>query len=137
VGVDLGRGEVLVAEQLLDHAQVGTAVQEVGRERVAQGVWRHAHGQAGRAEQAIEAVAQTTHPERRPVVVEEDGARDRIRSVRIRRDAGPSEPALGDEHRPTIHQVRLQGGCGRRAEQADALLAALAQDPDLAPAQVQ
>ena len=47
VGVDLGRREVLVAEQLLDDAQVRAAVEQVRRERVAQRVRRDADA-AGR-----------------------------------------------------------------------------------------
>src|SRR2546421_3347505 len=38
VGVELGRGQVGVSEHLLDAAQVGPALEEVGRERVAQEV---------------------------------------------------------------------------------------------------
>src|SRR5690606_1490975 len=38
VGVDLGGGDVLVAEQLLDGAQVVAVLEQVGGERVAQGV---------------------------------------------------------------------------------------------------
>ena len=38
VAVDLGRRERAVPEQLLDHAEVGTALQQVGRERVPQPV---------------------------------------------------------------------------------------------------
>ena len=55
VRVDLGRREVLVAQQLLDDTQVGATVEQVRRERVAQRVGRHAEragrprGTAGRA----------------------------------------------------------------------------------------
>ena len=38
VDVDLGRGDALVAQHLLDGAQVGTALEQVGGETVAQGV---------------------------------------------------------------------------------------------------
>ena len=64
VGVDLGRGQVLVAEQLLDDAQVRPAVEQVRRERVAQGVRRDAGRQAGRPDQAVEPVAQAAHADR-------------------------------------------------------------------------
>ena len=40
VGVDLGGGEVGVAEHLLHRAQVGAALEQVGREAVAQRVGR-------------------------------------------------------------------------------------------------
>src|SRR6478672_4642717 len=36
--VQLGRGDTRMTEQLLDDAQVGPAFQEMGRERMAQGV---------------------------------------------------------------------------------------------------
>ena len=65
VRVDLGRREVLVAEQLLDDAQVRAAVEQVRREGVPQRVGRDALGQAGAAAQAVEPVAQTTDAERR------------------------------------------------------------------------
>ena len=38
VGVDLGRGQAAVAEQLLDAPEVGAAVEEVGGEAVPEGV---------------------------------------------------------------------------------------------------
>src|SRR5215468_10017771 len=40
VGVDLGRGDVRVAEHLLDAAEVGSVIQEMGCEGVAQDVRR-------------------------------------------------------------------------------------------------
>src|SRR5256885_16685249 len=46
VRIDLGRREALVAEQLLDDAQVRAALEEVRRERVAEGGWRDAGGGA-------------------------------------------------------------------------------------------
>ena len=39
MGIDLCRTEGLVPEQFLYGAEVGTVVQEVGCERVSQGVW--------------------------------------------------------------------------------------------------
>ena len=58
VGVDLGRRQALVAEQLLDDPQVRAAVEEVGREAVAQRVGRDALGQAGAPAQPLEPEAQ-------------------------------------------------------------------------------
>ena len=40
MGVDLGRADVGVTQQLLDHPQVGPAFQEVGGVGMAQGVGR-------------------------------------------------------------------------------------------------
>ena len=47
VGVDLGGGDVAVAEQGLDGAQVGAIHQEVGGKGVAQGVRADMLGDAG------------------------------------------------------------------------------------------
>jgi len=44
MGVDHRRRDVAVAEQLLDHPQILTALEEVGREAMAQGVRARRHG---------------------------------------------------------------------------------------------
>ena len=75
VGVDLGRREAAVPEQLLDDPQVGPAVEEVGREAVAEGVRRDADRQAGPAPQPLEPEAQAARAERGPEVVQEELAR--------------------------------------------------------------
>lgn len=50
VGVQLGRRQIRVAEHLLDGAEVGSALEEVRREGVAEQVWVHPLGlQARRA----------------------------------------------------------------------------------------
>src|SRR5687768_359036 len=83
VGVDLCRGEALVPEELLDDAQVGPAVEEVGRERMTQRVGRDADRQPGQPPQALQAEAEPADPERFAPVVEED--LDRCREVPITR----------------------------------------------------
>ena len=92
VGVDLGRRQVLVAEQLLDDAQVGAAVEQMGRERVAEGMRRDAQRQPGARAQAIEPVAQAADAERTAEVVQEDLARaaPRRRGDASRRTGRPS-----------------------------------------------
>ena len=70
--IDLGRGQALVAEQLLHDAQVGAALQEMGRERVAEGVRRDAGRQARPPAQKIEPVAEAADAERRAAMVQED-----------------------------------------------------------------
>ena len=85
VGVDLGRGQVLVAEQLLDDPQVGAAVEQVGRERMAQRVRRDADRQAGARAQAVEAVAQAADAERPR---RGGSGRSRPAAVRLVRRAG-------------------------------------------------
>ena len=47
VGVDLGRRDRRVAEQLLDGAEIGAAIEEVRREAVAERVRRRAAADAG------------------------------------------------------------------------------------------
>src|SRR5262245_40707380 len=46
VGVDRGGGDGSMTQRLLDHAQVGPALQQVRRERVTQGMRVHPSGQA-------------------------------------------------------------------------------------------
>ena len=72
VGVDLGRRKALVAEQLLDDAEVRAALEEVRRERVAEGVRRDADRQAGPPPEQVEPVAQAADAERLAAVVQED-----------------------------------------------------------------
>ena len=48
-GVDLGRGQAGMAEQLLQRAQIGAAAEQMGGEAVAQGVRRRPFGEAERA----------------------------------------------------------------------------------------
>ena len=52
--VDLGRRDVGVAEHLLQRAQVAAAGQQMGGERVAQGVRAHAPGEAGARRVALD-----------------------------------------------------------------------------------
>src|ERR1043165_6971605 len=47
VRVQLGRGDTRMTEQLLDDAQIGTALEQMGRERVAQRVGADPPRQAG------------------------------------------------------------------------------------------
>ena len=47
VGIDLSGGNIGVAEKFLNNAQVGTALQKMGRERMAKGMGRNDLGNAG------------------------------------------------------------------------------------------
>src|SRR5204863_8043222 len=87
---------------------------------------RHAERQTGAHAQAIEPVAQPAHAERSATVVEEDLDRRRLVTVM----------AL-QEDLPTVLEIRAQRPPGRPPEEPDALLAALADDPDLAPPHVE
>ncbi len=99
VGVDLGRRQVLVTEQLLDDPQVRTAVEQMRRERVAEGVRRDADRQARPGAQPIEAVPQAAHAERRAEVVQEDLDRWRV-VVRCDARAGPGGRPRGTPRAP-------------------------------------
>src|SRR6186713_3041278 len=100
VRVDLGGGEVLVPQQLLDDAQVGSTVKEVCRERVAERVRRDADRKAGTDAQAVEPIAQAADTERSSEMVQEnlDG-----RGV-------VGGDAAFDEHRAAVLEVRGQRG---------------------------
>src|SRR5690349_4880610 len=109
--VDLGRGDRRVAEQLLHHADVRAAVQQVGSERVPQGVRRHVAGEVGTFGCRLE-----DRPGRLPrqapaALVEEDG----WGAPPLRREGGAPTDQVGAD--------RL-GGIG--AEGDDPFLAALA-----------
>jgi len=124
--VDLGRREALVAQQLLDDPQVGAALEQVRRERVAERVRRDARRETGPAAQQVEPIAQPPDAERRAAVVQEDLGRGRL----------PSSGTFGEE-RPAVLEIAGQGGTCRPAEQSDPLLAPLAEDPDLAAPEVE
>lgn len=47
VGIDLGGEDGLVAEHLLDNAEIGAVLNEVGGKGVAESVWRDFLGDAG------------------------------------------------------------------------------------------
>ena len=126
VGVDLRRREALVTEQLLDDAQVRAAVEQVRRERVAQGVGRDAVRQARAPAQPVQPVAQAADAERLAVVVEEDLGR---------RAASPDRSS--QERRPAVLEVGGHRGPGRAPEQPDPLLASLAEDANLTASQVE
>ena len=115
-----------MAEQLLDDPQVRAAVEQVRRERVAERMRRDADRQAGPGAQPVEPVAQAADPERFAVVVQEDLGRRRP----------VAGPAL-QQHRPAVVEVVGQRGPGRAPEEPDPLLAALAEDPDLAAPEIE
>ena len=135
--VDLGRCEALVAEKLLDHAQVGPTVEEMGREAVAERVWRDTHRQAREAAEPVEAVPQAANHERITEVVEED-----LRRVGRVHDtgSGPGRQPAGsspEKDRSPIRQVGREGQPCRPAEEADPLLATLAQDAQLTAPEIE
>ena len=97
---------------VLDAAQVGPALQEMGGERVPQGVRRALRRAPPRRARARSAGAHR------------EGCSGRPRTLRKRRSARPrSRPA-----RPAAGQVALERGLGCAAERDDPLLAALAGD---------
>ena len=74
VGVDLGRAKAFVAEELLHDTEVGAAVQQVGREAVAEGM-----GMGGLEETSLKRVfadkgLDASDGEPTTTVVEEEGS---------------------------------------------------------------
>src|SRR3954447_5956569 len=127
VRVDLGRREVLVAEQLLDDAEVGAAVEQVRRERVAERRRRAARGKPGTPAQAVEPIPQAADAQGPTHVVQED-----LDRWRILRAMAPLE-----EDRAAVLEVRGEGCPCRSPEEADPLLATLPDHPDLPSAEIE
>src|SRR5207248_514208 len=115
---------------LLDDPQVRTALEQMRRERMAQGVGRDAGRQPGPPPEQVEPVAKPADANRVPAVVEED--LEGITSD----DARTVRPPRGED-RPAVVEVAAEGGAGGPAEQPDPLLAALAENANLAAAKVQ
>ena len=126
VRVDLGRRQVLVAQQLLDHSQVGAAVEQVRGEGMPQRMRGDADREPGANAQPVEAVAQAAHTERTAEMVQEDLGRRRIR-----------RSAAFEEDRAAVLEVVLERLPCRAAKQPDPFLASLAEDPDLSTPQVE
>src|SRR2546423_4823380 len=130
VRVHLGRRQALVAKQLLHDPQVGAAVEQMSRERVAQRMGRYALGEAGGTAEPVELEAQPADAQRLAAVVEENLAWRRGRGFGGGRIARQQE-------RPTLVEPRVQSRDGGATKESDALLAALADDAQLAVAQVE
>ena len=120
VGVQLGRRQVGVAEHLLDAAQVGSAFQQVRRERVPQQVRMDARG--------VEARLGGEAPQDQ----ERAGARQRA-ALRVQEELGPVARV---EVRAAAGEVAPERLDGRASERDDALLVALAGDADEAVVEV-
>jgi hypothetical protein len=118
-----------VSEQLLDDPEVGATLEKVRRERVAERVRRDADGQARPLAEEIEAVPKPTDPERLSPMVQED--LDRIDNIR----AVPG--AATEQGGASILEVSGERGSGGPAEEADPLLSPLAEDAQLAAAEVE
>ena len=118
--VDLGGRDVAVAEHLLQHAQVGPALEHVGGKAVAQQVGV----QAGQAHLAAVLFHQAHHRAARDLAaagVEED-------SMGVLGAAGLGAAQVG----AAVHEVVLQAAQGAAHERHHALLAALALHADQA-----
>ena len=74
VGVDLGGAEVGVAEELLDAAEVGAVVEEVGGEAVPEFVRADLEADGGVAQVFLQEVADGTHGDAAAELAEEEGA---------------------------------------------------------------
>src|SRR5438093_2771059 len=108
MGVALRGREPAVAEQLLDHPEVGAVVEQVRGERVAQRVRAHAARDAGGADRAPDDRMDRAHAEPPAPMVDED------------------RPAAGG----APLEIGVQRARGRRAVGHHALLASLAEHAD-------
>jgi hypothetical protein len=72
VGVHLRRAKALVSEQLLDHAKICTAVEEVRGERVAQRMRVKRLRKASRTCNVVKSCASTALAERSTVAIQEE-----------------------------------------------------------------
>ena len=115
-----------MAEQLLDRAQVGAAVEQVRREAVAQRVRRGLARGAGALRPAPHPAA---HVARRQPPAAAAQEQRRARLVPRRRRGPPSRRVR--ERRPGALEVVAQRGHRGLADGHDARLAALALDPQL------
>lgn len=113
-GVDLRRGDVGMAEHLLDRAQVRAAFQQVRREGVAQQVRLHRHRDAGAAGGLLHPEPESLPGDRHPARAEEERA---------------ARPGPG-QLRPARPEVGLQRGERGLADRDDAVLGALARHAD-------
>ena len=120
-----------MAEQLLDDPQVRAALEQVRREGVAQGVGRDARPAGRPGAEEVEPEPEAADAERRAAMVQEHLGRA---AASVAPDA---RRAPRREDGPAVGQVVVERAPRRPPEQADPLLAALAEDPDLAPPEVE
>ena len=113
VGVDLGRGDVRVPEQLLHLSQAGASVEQVSREAVAQRMRRHLRRDARLLDVVLDDQPQPLARQSVPARVEEE------------RLLGP---VLQVRHAALV-EVRAQRLDGARVHGDDAFLRALAEAP--------
>ena len=136
VGVALRRAQARVAEQLLNRAQVGAALQQVRRKRMAQRVRADAEPRAARGDVAADQPIDAADAQPRPAVVHEQ----RLAVAPRRRLAGPSpapgERRLADGQLLPILQVVANRRGRAGVERHQPLLPALAQHPRHPRAQV-
>src|SRR5512147_364975 len=97
--IDLGRGQRRVAEELLHDPDVGAPVEQVGGERVAQGVGREVTGQPRPL---------CRGPQDRPGTLAGEAA-----SPLVEEDRGRAPP-LGGQRRPAPYEVRRERRGGIR-----------------------
>ncbi len=95
VRVHLGRAQARVAQQLLDHPQVGAAIEQVAGERVAQGVRRDAIGQPGAPDEPVDALAHAPDAQAAAACVEEQRSVIRQPSNRSRSRGPTGRQPLG------------------------------------------
>ena len=123
VGVDLGGGQVGVAEQLLHGAQVGAALEQMRGERMAQGV-----GQV-RGETPVASTQRST------IIRAPRAVSGPPRAFRKRPAVGAA--AARREMRPPAGQVGAEAACAGSPKSSSRSFDALADDPQPASRQVE
>ena len=122
VDVDLGRGDALVAQHLLDGTQVGTALEQVGGEAVAQGVRTDDLADTGQLAQLLDDVENHLTREHRSTTVQEQD----VLATLLDHLAGTG-----------LLQVEADLLDGDRRNRHQSLLVALALDRDIALVDIQ
>ena len=119
--VELGGGDVGVAEHLLQRAQVAAAREQVRGERVAQRVRAHLAREPRRRGVALDDLVEALARQAAAAVVDEQ----------------PRLEAVADEPRPAAHEVDAERAGGLAADGHDPLLVALAAGAQLAAVEVE
>ena len=137
LSVALGGGETLVAEELLNGAEVGAFFKQVGSEGVAQGVWVDVRGQSAQDGDALDDAADAARGEASLTAVldaaqlqiEKEGGRSAFAGVSARRRRLGGGVG-GCEMCGALSDVGAEGNGGGVAQGDVALLLAFAADED-------
>ena len=119
MGIDLRCGQALVSQQLLDYAQVRSAIEQVRGEAMAQRVGRDPFRQSGSYTQSLQPVSHSPDPERVAEVIEEEHTR--VRAVSRALNISPGVAACARrafrQNRPSLVEISRNRRPGRPSEQ--------------------